>query len=176
MLYSEQYQKQLQQHHNETKWGTGGARWIAKVIERIIKLELVNPSILDYGCGQGRFETAWRQINPNAQVQSYDPGRKEFNTAPSPADYVICTDVLEHIEPHCVIDVISHLHQLTQREILLNISCKPAKHVLPDGRNAHLCIQTTEWWNDILQSVWRGQYSWTYLHSKPAEFNLLITK
>ena len=35
---------------------------------------------------------------------------------------------------------------------LLVISLVPAKKTLPDGRNAHLILQTPDWWRDKLSS------------------------
>jgi hypothetical protein len=32
------------------------------------------------------------------------------------------------------------------------ISLVPAKKTLPDGRNAHLILQTPDWWRDKLSS------------------------
>jgi hypothetical protein len=59
---------------------------------------------------------------------------------------VACIDVLEHIEPDCLDDVLDHLKHLTGKIGFFTVSCIPAKKTLPDGRNAHLIQESPEWW------------------------------
>jgi hypothetical protein len=65
---------------------------------------------------------------------------------PVPAELVCCIDVLEHIEPECLEDVLDHLEELTQRVAFISINTAAAGKTLPDGRNAHLIQRPMEWW------------------------------
>lgn len=64
---------------------------------------------------------------------------------------VACIDVLEHIEPDCLDNVLDHLCALTEGILFCSIDTGPAVKVLSDGRNAHLTQQPIEWW---LPKIW----------------------
>jgi predicted TPR repeat methyltransferase len=124
-------------------------------------------TLLDYGCGTGGLV---RHLNnmmwPHRfKAYGYDPGVPEFEALPEPAEIVVSTDVLEHIEPECLEDVLKHIGELTIKGAYLNIHTGQAKAVLPDGRNAHLIQQPWDWWQTQLKKVFkyaepiRG-YSW----------------
>ena len=68
-----------------------------------------------------------------------------------PAELVACCDVLEHIEPECLDDVLDHLEELTEVVLFASIHTGPASKKLDDGRNAHLIQQPMEWW---LPKLW----------------------
>ena len=97
--------------------------------------------ILDYGCGKGELN-----LHMPFQIQMYDPGILIHGDKPDPAAIVVCTDVMEHIEPLFMTDVIEHLFDLTLERLILNVSCRPAVKKLPDGRNAHLIIESPAFW------------------------------
>lgn len=80
------------------------------------------------------------------RVQCYDPGVPEYADPPKPAEMVVSIDVLEHIEPDCIEDVLDHLEELTERILFVTICSAPAGKILPDGRNAHLIQKPAEWW------------------------------
>lgn len=98
--------------------------------------------ILDYGCGKGNLAAVLTEMS----VRGYDPAVVEFAAEPQPADIVVCTDVLEHIEPDCVDAVLAHIASLTKSAALLAIACYPAIKKLADGRNAHLSVHPPRWW------------------------------
>ena len=120
-------------------------------------------SVLDYGCGKGRLGKIM------AGVQSYDPAIPEFSAEPKPADLVVCTAVLEHIEPEHLEEVLDHLKFLTWKVIMLVVDTAPSSHVLSDGRNAHLIQEPLEWWLPKLMERWkiktvaRGSRNFTYV-------------
>lgn len=104
-------------------------------------------SILDYGCGKCTLKKALDGLGLNLPAwTNYDPCIDELSADPDPADLVVCTDVLEHIEPDCLDDVFAHLHSKTIKATFLAIHIGPAKKSLPDGRNAHLIQETPLWW------------------------------
>jgi hypothetical protein len=89
-------------------------------------------------------------------VFEYDPGIPGKDHLPKPADLVVCTDVLEHIEPELLDGVLRHLYLLAGRGAYLVIATRLARELLPDGRNAHLIVQEPPWWLAKLKAQgWR---------------------
>lgn len=104
--------------------------------------------MLDYGCGKGVLA----EILSWVKIQNYDPAVPEWAREPAPADLVVCTDVLEHVEPDCLDAVLDHLQRLTLKALFVEIGLVPAFKHLDDGRNAHLIVQPVEWW---LPRLWQ---------------------
>lgn len=155
-LISPEYQAQQQHLHETTEYGTAGESYGPLVAQIIERLELTH--LLDYGCGSrmSLLKGLKGRIKGKLTYQAYDPGagREELATAPIPAQMVACIDVLEHIEPDCLDNVLDHLASLTEAVALLSIHTGPAQKILPDGRNAHLTQQPMEWWLPKLWSRW----------------------
>jgi 2-polyprenyl-3-methyl-5-hydroxy-6-metoxy-1,4-benzoquinol methylase len=103
--------------------------------------------VLDYGCGKATLSASLPFY-----IKCYDPCIEEYSAPPRPADIVVCTDVLEHIEPDYVGAVLDDLMRLTKVLAFLSIASRPAKKTLPDGRNAHLIQERYEWW---LPQIWK---------------------
>jgi len=110
-------------------------------------------SILDFGCGKGNVVTELKKMFPNLIVYGYDPAQEEFNSLPSNVDMIFSTDVLEHVEPHLLDKTLLELSNKTNKVMYHLIACHPAKKYLPDGRNAHLIIETPNWWQEKLSSI-----------------------
>jgi len=140
MRYSQAY-KELQQelHNRNVGYGVSGYKHAQHVIE--LAKHLQTKDILDYGCGQQTLQKALP-----FPITNYDPFIPGSDTEPEPHDLVVCSDVLEHIEPECLDDVVDHLGKLTKRLLFVDIAQRPAKKVLADGRNAHLIVKSTSWW------------------------------
>ncbi|MCF8187114.1 MAG: hypothetical protein K9J28_09910 [Sulfuritalea sp.] len=79
----------------------------------------------------------------------YDPAFPEYGV-PKAADLVCCIDVLEHIEPHFIDNVIFDLSKITTKFGFFTIHMGPAGKFLSDGRNAHLIQQPTSYWLEKL--------------------------
>jgi hypothetical protein len=148
---SESYRKQnADLHKSKSVYGAGGAKWASKV-RSIADIE---DTILDYGCGKGALAKA---LFPRS-VMEYDPaipGKEKC----APCDIVVCTDVLEHIEPEMLSNVINHLAEMTRKKLLVCIATIEAKKKLPDGRNAHLSLFPASWWKTQLQKLFEFE-SW----------------
>jgi len=130
-------------HQGVPAYGTSSRKFVEQVRHLSDKLE--TRDILDYGCGK-----CFLQKGLPFPIQNYDPCIPEWDHRPYAADIVVCTDVLEHIEPECLEDVLADLASLTKKIALFNVACRPAKKFLQDGRNAHLIVENPNWWVDRL--------------------------
>lgn len=148
MLISPEYRDQQRQMHETTLYGVASAEY-APMVAKVIDSHGVK-TLLDYGAGSRL--TLIRTINEKRLAKSafnyipYEPAIPQYAKAPEPAEMVACIDVLEHIEPECLFEVLDDLKRLTLRVGLFTVSCVPAGKTLPDGRNAHLIQEPPEWW------------------------------
>ena len=79
----------------------------------------------------------------------YDPAYPEYGD-PKSADLVCCIDVLEHIEPDLIDNVIKELSLITTNMGFFTVDIGPAQKHLSDGRNAHLIQKPSSWWLEKL--------------------------
>jgi cyclopropane fatty-acyl-phospholipid synthase-like methyltransferase len=132
--------------HNVTPFGKRSK--FPKYLESFI--ESVNPkSVLDFGCGKGRLLETIKERFPNIKVRGYDPANPDYenNIDDVFVDLLISSDVLEHVEPEYIDQTLDYL-KTKSKYIFHLIALSPAKLILPDGRNAHLIIESKEWWRD----------------------------
>lgn len=148
MLITDDYRAQQEQLHENPNYGVASLQYAPIVSEICNTLEVQH--LLDYGAGKCRlFQNL--KVQHKMKLQAYDPGVPKLSAAPVPAEMVACIDVLEHIEPECLDDVLDDLARLTEAVCFLTIHTGPAVKVLSDGRNAHLTQQPMEWW---LPKIW----------------------
>lgn len=107
-------------------------------------------SVLDYGCGKCTLFQGANNLGKPEHVQYFDPCIPGLDREPSEADLVVCTDVMEHIELACVPDVMEHISTLTRHLVFFSISLRPAKKILPDGRNAHITLLPRKIWEELV--------------------------
>lgn len=150
MLITDDYREQNAQLHRETKWGESGQHSADIVLAAFEILGIKD--MLDYGCGRGTLKSTLKKIGLPNKIYEYDPAIPGKDTMPQPADFVTCTDVLEHVEPECIEAVLDHLYELTNRYAFFIISCKEASRKLPDGRNAHILVRPPDWWIKRLEN------------------------
>jgi hypothetical protein len=141
MLISPEY-RDLNKHLHATRsdYGVGGYKW-APQVEQLANAVQAR-TILDYGCGRATLSRAIK----SRTVINYDPAIDEYSSPPEPADLVVSTDCLEHVEPECLDDVLDTLSVLGLKAVFLVVATRPAKKVLADGRNAHLIVEPAKWW------------------------------
>lgn len=134
--------KQL--HEQNAVYGIGGGKYA----ETVIKLtETLNTKlVLDYGCGKGYLAKSLP-----FPIWEYDPAIPGKEDTPRPADIVMCTDVLEHIEPELIHEVLSDLRRCVKLVGYFVINTGPASKTLPDGRNTHLLQREQVWWHSVLK-------------------------
>jgi len=141
MLISKEYADLNRKLHEERDdYGRSSKMWCG-LIDQIVKRE-GHASILDYGCGKGEIKARM----PLLPIREYDPAIPGKDAKPEPADLVICTDVLEHIEPPLLNSVLRDLARLTKRKLFFAVCTLKSTKTLADGRNAHLIVRDEEWW------------------------------
>ncbi len=145
---SDSYRSLLQRTHADSPgWGNSAYK-AADRIRRAISPD--DRRILDYGCGKGSLKAILQ--TPTLLVDEYDPGIKGKDTPPEgPYDLVVCVDVLEHVEPEFVDAVLDDLFRLS-KDVFVIVDTYAAKKILPDGRNAHLSIAGSLWWQAKLDA------------------------
>jgi hypothetical protein len=138
--YTPDYKRMQEQFHvDRPDYGIHAHRWADQIMG--IAQQLGSSDILDYGAGKGTL-----QKSIPFPIQQYDPFIPEFAADPRSAALVCALDTLEHIEPACLDAVLSHLASLTRQLLFADIALRPASKFLPDGRNAHLIIESGNWW------------------------------
>lgn len=107
-------------------------------------------SLLDYGCGKRTLEDNLPPIT-NLDIRVYDPCIEGLDKPPEPADIVVCTDVLEHVEPECLENVLDDLARVTKEILFLSVCTVPARNVHSDGQNRHKIVENHDWWRPKLR-------------------------
>jgi len=143
-LISNEYRKLCEDMHDAAPWGTKGYRYIEEFLPYCRKLGCTN--ILDYGCGRGTIKQHLAELYPEIDVVGYDPGIIEYADLPTAMQFVVCTDVMEHVEEQFVPATLAKICELTQVGAYFCIALTKAKRNLPDGRNAHITLKSGEWW------------------------------
>lgn len=146
-MISDQYKKQLTKLHQDKNFGN--RKDIPTLLKEVIETYSVK-SILDFGCGKSVLVNQLKQMYPDINVIGWDPVFNDDTELPSNVDLVISTDVLEHIEPKELDSVLKKLKNISNIAHYHLIACHKAVKILPDGRNAHLIIESPKWWADKL--------------------------
>lgn len=136
---------QVELHCRPNGYGGKGDKWAEAVRGLITRFSAT--SVLDYGCGEGSLKTALDTHKPAwLSVREYDPAIQGKDGWPDFADLVVCTDVLEHVEPELLGNVLTHLKVLARKAVFVVIATRPSGKVMLDGRNAHLIQEQDDWW------------------------------
>jgi hypothetical protein len=167
LLITDNYKQLNREKHLSSKsYGTQGHKHAGEVMGLMQNYGL--KTVLDYGCGKATLKESFPP-EMNGVVSCYDPCIDEHSGRPSPADLLVCTDVMEHIEPDCLGAVLADMASLTKQYAYLNISTVPANKHLSDGRNAHLIVESWRWWADVV----REHFTLVTGEVNPIEFNVL---
>jgi hypothetical protein len=167
MLISEDYRKQQEKLHENPNYGVASVSYAPLVTNFINQLQI--DEMLDYGAGKGRLA---HTIKPDRklQIELYDPARPEWADAPNPRQFVTCIDVLEHIEPNLLDNVLDDLKRVTKEYGFFTIHTGPAVKTLSDGRNAHLIQEDFRWW---LPKLWE-RFDIHMMSHTPGGFYVLV--
>ena len=142
---SDEYLAEQKKLHENPTYGVASTQFAPSVADLIRKTNC--SSLTDYGAGKQRLLSSLQQlgVTQNLIYQPYDPAFPEYGS-PKPADLVCCIDVLEHIEPQLLENVLAELATLVTKIGFFTIHQGPAGKTLSDGRNAHLIQQPSSWW------------------------------
>lgn len=150
-MISQEYKLLLQKEHRiNPDWGNSAAFWIDDINKHIKD----SASVLDYGCGKGILSQLIKQ-----DVFNYDPAmdideRQEV-------DFLVCVDVLEHVEDEYLHDVLSDMVKYPRKGFFIAVHTRKANHYLSNGQNAHINIKSHDEWRRILSMYMNAEYEIT---------------
>ena len=152
-MFTENYRllnKQL--HEQNANYGTTVKSKI-NIITDIIDNQHIH-SVLDYGCGKGLLKQLLIEKYGDNKlfINEYDIAFEQ-KLSRSPSDLIVCSDVMEHVEPEYTKSVLQDIELHTLRYALFVISTKQSDKTFPDGRNTHINIKGVKEWSELI-----GQY------------------
>ena len=140
-LISDEYREMQAKLHENPNYGIAST-YFAPIVDDVIQQFKIN-DLLDYGAGKLRLKES---IKSEVNYTAYEPSNPKYADTPEPTEFVTCIDVLEHIEPELLDNVLNELQRVTLKYGFFTIHTGPALKTLPDGRNAHLIQQPYTWW------------------------------
>jgi len=148
LISAEYLQLNKRLHADNLAYGVGGGRHaptVLKIVENLAK-KTKFVSVLDYGCGRGYLAKAMP-----FPIAEYDPAIPGKDESPKPADLVVCTDVLEHVERDRLNFVLDDIRRCTKQVVFFTIYTEPSTKTLADGRNSHLIVEGEGFWKKALE-------------------------
>ena len=137
---SEYYRDQNAQLHATNRYGKWGHRQ-KDAVESVYRRYNCK-SALDYGAGQQTLSEA-----VSFSLTGYDPAIPAISELPTVHDLVVCSDVLEHVEPEYLDNVLEHIQAIVEVAAYFVIATRPdGTKKLPDGRDPHICLHDKDWW------------------------------
>jgi hypothetical protein len=149
MLITDQYREEQKRLHATGKYGTASLQY-GEVVSGLVEAT-GSKTMLDYGCGS--MQNLKTVLDCDVAYLGYDPAVPKFS-AKEPCDFVVCIDVLEHIEPDLLDNVLDDLLMLAEKWAFFTVHTGPAMKTLSDGRNAHLIQKPASWWLPQLMQRW----------------------
>ena len=141
---SEAYRTEQQKLHENPNYGVASVSF-APVVRSLLRVGNCR-SVADYGAGKCKLKEALGlKEGGGVSYHPYDPAFPEYGR-PRPADLVACIDVLEHVEPQSLDEVLADISSISRRLTFLTVHTGPARKMLSDGRNAHLIQESPGWW------------------------------
>jgi 2-polyprenyl-3-methyl-5-hydroxy-6-metoxy-1,4-benzoquinol methylase/uncharacterized Rossmann fold enzyme len=148
-LISDEYRAlNAQLHKDNLAYGMGGAKHAPTVLKILENPKL--RSVLDYGCGKGALGKALAE--KGIPIWEYDPAIPGKDESPRPADVVVCTDMLEHVEEDRIAFVLDDLRRCVKQVGFFVVHTGASSKTLSDGRNAHILQRPREWWDEQLRT------------------------
>jgi hypothetical protein len=145
LLISREYREMQEKLHENPEYGVASV-YYAPVVADIARSTGAT-ELLDYGAGKGRLGPTLREkFGLHLEVHHYDPAIPAWSATPQPCRLVACIDVLEHIEPDLLDNVLEDLKRVVSDVGIFTVHTGAALKSLPDGRNAHLIQRPVSWW------------------------------
>jgi hypothetical protein len=153
-LISHAYLGEQRKLHATGHYGVSGDIH-APAVEAIARLSGFK-SVLDYGSGKGYLTAVC-----NIRIDEYDPAIPGIDRPPEgPFDLVVCVDVLEHVEPDKIENVLAHIVTLARFSFYACIALRPSTKTLSDGRNAHIAILPPDEWRRRIARAGFNEVFW----------------
>ena len=168
MAHSKEYVEELKLLHSKKTFGLN--KNIPNIIHKLIIEKTIN-SFLDFGAGKGNTSKTIETEYPDIKLHTFDPATFP-NPLPEHVELTYSSDVLEHVEEHLIDNTLQELCSRTTRYQYHLIACHPAKKSLSDGRNAHLIIESPEWWKRKLEAM----QGWNIIHEEITERHAVVKK
>jgi hypothetical protein len=161
-LITEDYREQNRLlHASDATFGVGARKKVGLI--KALEEKYGTRDILDYGCGKKDLQGAL-----GYEIQNYDPCVTGCDGEPRPARILVSLDVLEHIEPEFLDNVLKHMSSLMLEAGLLIIAPRLSSAILPDGTNAHRIVQQKAWWVEQVEKHFAIE------HVSPKENDVII--
>lgn len=164
-LISPEYAEEQKALHAKGNYGTASLQY-GRIVSTLVE-QTQAKTLLDYGCGS--MQNLKTVLDCEVLYRGYDPAVPQFSRK-EPSDLVTCIDVLEHIEPDLLDNVLDDLMMLTDKWAFVTVHTGPAVKTLRDGRNAHLIQKPASWWLPRFLQRWE---LWTFQRNKQG-FNLFL--
>lgn len=144
MLITEEHKRISSEHHlNNPKYGGGNYSDLEIARVRSLGKDYKIKTILDYGSGKGVLKKTLLRECPLFKVWNYEPALDIDQR--QPVDLVWCKDVLPHVEPECVDDIIQDIEKYCQKVLYIQIYTAPSKTLMGD-QDIRRITKPMEWW------------------------------
>lgn len=155
-------------HAEQQSWGMSAHKHLLPIQACIA--ELRPKSIIEFGCGKSQLHKQLRY--GGARYYRYDPAIPGLQTLPEEdVDFLINTDVLEHIPLEQLPTVLKSMRDLTAYAYFY-ICTRPATLILPNGENAHCTLISPEQWLQQIQVFYPEA---RLIHQDPREGCVIMT-
>lgn len=123
-------------------------------------------SVIDFGCGTGRpaqrlrmaglevtgIDFAFNCLDPDVSIPFVVANL--WSLPRLSADWGYCTDVMEHIPPDRVDDVLRNIRASVRKGVYFQIATRADVMGKLVGEKLHLTVEPTTWWSDALARYW----------------------
>ena len=151
------------QTQNHKEYGSG--LWGGNIIDYIKNLNV--KSILDVGCGQGKFCNEVSKFIPavygvdiasvctnctinNGNVNFLDGEAKSIPISDNSVECLTSFDVLEHCLPEDIDAIVKEFNRVATKYYIFSIAYTSYAH---DGVPLHMTVQPQEWWMDKFKNL-----------------------
>ena len=167
MLITPAYKDEQRKLHENPHYGVASLQYGSVVTQLVNSLKVTE--LLDYGAGKGRLAQV---VTPDHEIKMtrYDPAIEAWSNVPDSHQMVCCIDVLEHIEPELLDNVLDDLKRVTEFYGFFTVHTGSAVKTLEDGRNAHLIQEPPSWWLPKFMDRWEL----VHYHIQPQGFYVLV--
>lgn len=137
------------------KYGMTSIKFYNDIIKIISEYNV--KSILDYGCGKSELLDCIKR-ETKIDIYKYDPAILEYSKLPNGnVDFVICTDVLQHIPLYDLDRVLTEIKGFSMN-CFFHIRCTPYHTLLPNGEFANCTVYPPKWWRKVLKKYFNSVY------------------